>query len=580
MARSCCSPIARRPCRSSRSSPARRMAAPTTSCRASTSVATSTSPGRRPRSRSWARKAPSTSCTATRSPGPTTRSWSARRLVADYEERFANPYVAAARGYVDDVIHPCETRPRLIAALEMLADKRDTQPAQEARQHPAVTGVARREPGVSLRKDSRARPFARILIANRGEIALRIIRTCRDLGVEVVAVYSDADVDAAHVLAADDAIRLGPAPAGESYLRADAIIAAALATAAEAVHPGYGFLSERASFARAVTDAGLVFVGPRAAAIEALGDKLAARRTAHGSRRAGRARDVRAGARRSPGCGRGHRRSGRAQSASHCWSRPPPAAAAAGCGASRRPRSCRRRWPARRRRLPRHSATGPSTWNARSVPPVTSRSSCWATTQAPSWPSASAIARSSAATRSSSRRPPAPGLTAAERADLHDMAVRAARAADLHNAATAEFLFDADRRFWFLEVNARLQVEHGVTELVTDLDLVAEQLWIAAGEPLSDDVRAVAAAATEPGRHAIEVRLAAEDPARDFAPAPGRVGRVADARRTEHPRRHGDPARRAHPARLRPDDRQDHDGRAATVEERSAGCDGRSTRSR
>ena len=119
---------------------------------------------------------------------------------------------------------------------------------------------------------------------------------------------------------------------------------------------------------------------------------------------------------------------------------------------------------------------------------------------------------------------PAPGLTPDERAELHDLAIRAARAAKLHNAATAEFLFDTERRFWFLEVNARLQVEHGVTELVTDLDLVAEQLWIAAGAPLSESVMTAAANALTPTRHAIEVRLAAEDPARAFAPSPGRVG--------------------------------------------------------
>jgi acetyl/propionyl-CoA carboxylase alpha subunit len=115
-------------------------------------------------------------------------------------------------------------------------------------------------------------------------------------------------------------------------------------------------------------------------------------------------------------------------------------------------------------------------------------------------------------------------LTTDERRDLHAMAVRAARAAGLRNASTAEFLFDTDRRFWFLEVNARLQVEHGVTELVTDLDLVAEQLWIAAGCPLSDEVRRAADAASSPTRHAIEVRLSAEDPSRDFAPVPGRIG--------------------------------------------------------
>ncbi len=120
---------------------------------------------------------------------------------------------------------------------------------------------------------------------------------------------------------------------------------------------------------------------------------------------------------------------------------------------------------------------------------------------------------------------PAPGLTADERTTIHELAVRAARAANLHNAATAEFLFDPERRFWFLEVNARLQVEHGVSELVSDIDIVAEQLWIAAGAALSPSVVDAAARAGDPSRHAIEVRLSAEDPARDFAPSPGRVGR-------------------------------------------------------
>jgi len=132
----------------------------------------------------------------------------------------------------------------------------------------------------SLRKDSSERPFARVLIANRGEIAVRIIRACRELGVETVAVFSDVDARAMHVQLATTAVRLGPAPAVESYLRADAIVGAALATGAEAIHPGYGFLAERASFAAAVETAGLVFVGPSSATIAALGDKLAARRLA------------------------------------------------------------------------------------------------------------------------------------------------------------------------------------------------------------------------------------------------------------------------------------------------------------
>src|SRR6188768_5183 len=123
-------------------------------------------------------------------------------------------------------------------------------------------------------------PFKRILVANRGEIAVRIIRASHELGMEAVAVYSDADADAAHVRMADAAVRLGPAPSTESYLRIDAIVDAARATGAEAIHPGYGFLAERASFARAVEDAGLVFVGPSSATIDALGDKLHARRLA------------------------------------------------------------------------------------------------------------------------------------------------------------------------------------------------------------------------------------------------------------------------------------------------------------
>ena len=375
---------------------------------------------------------------------------------------------------------------------------------------------------VSLRKDS-GRPFSRILIANRGEIAVRIMRTCRDLGIETVAVYSDADVDATHVRMADAAVRLGPAPAGESYLRGDAIIEAAGQTGAEAIHPGYGFLSERASFARAVIDAGLVFVGPRPDAIEALGDKLTARRTAQAAgvpvvpgtfdpiavdrpdgvdaivaaaEAIGFPLFVKASA---GGGGRGMRRVATpTELPAALAAGSAEAAAAFGDGAVYLEREIR---PARHIEVQLLGDAG------------------------------GAIVALGERDCSIQRRhqklveeSPAPGLTADERATLHDLAVRAARAANLHNAATAEFLFDTDRRFWFLEVNARLQVEHGVTELLTELDLVAEQLWIAAGAPLSDAVARAAALASDPTRHAIEVRLAAEDPARAFAPSPGRIG--------------------------------------------------------
>ena len=386
-----------------------------------------------------------------------------------------------------------------------------------------MTDTAPAPASVSLRKDS-GPPFRRILIANRGEIAVRIIRTCRDLGVEVVAVYSDADASALHVQLADQAVRLGPAPAAESYLRADAIVDAARATGADAIHPGYGFLSERATFARAVRDAGIAFIGPRPEAIDALGDKLAARRQAEAvgvpvvpgtfeptpvdrpdqveailetARGIGFPLLVKASA---GGGGRGMRRVARAEDL--------PAALAAGSAEALAAFGDGAVYLEREVRPARHvevQLLGDADGDVVAL----GERDC-------------SIQRRHQKLIEES---PAPGLTPDERRSLHDLAVRAARAAGLHNAATAEFLFDPDRRPWFLEVNARLQVEHGVTELVTGLDLVAEQLWIAAGHPLSDEVHAAAARAAEPDRHAIEARISAEDPGREFSPAPGRIGR-------------------------------------------------------
>ncbi|HJW23198.1 MAG TPA: biotin carboxylase N-terminal domain-containing protein [Candidatus Limnocylindrales bacterium] len=373
-----------------------------------------------------------------------------------------------------------------------------------------------------------ARPFRRLLVANRGEIALRIIRACRELGIEAVAVYSDADRDARHVREADVAVRLGPPPPAESYLRIDAILDAARSTGAEAVHPGYGFLAERAAFARAVEQAGLAFVGPPSAAIDALGDKLHARRTARSvgveavpgtlepapvdRAQPGQVEAILATARAvgfpllvkaaAGGGGRGMRRVATEQEL--------PAALASGSREAMSAFGDGSVYLEREIRPARHievQLLGDATGRVVAL----GERDC-------------SIQRRH---QKLVEEAPAPGLTTPERRMLHDLAVRVATAAGLRNAATAEFLRAPDGAFYFLEVNTRLQVEHGVTELVSGLDIVREQLYLAAGRPLSDLALAAAERAAEPTSHAIEVRLSAEDPAADFAPTPGRVTRWA-----------------------------------------------------
>jgi len=367
-------------------------------------------------------------------------------------------------------------------------------------------------------------PFRRVLVANRGEIAVRIIRACHEMGMEAVAVYSDVDVSAAHVRAADHAVRLGPAPAAESYLRIDAIVEAARASDAEAVHPGYGFLSEREALARAVENAGLAWVGPPPAAIAALGDKLAARRTAADAGvphvpgtleaapvdRPDQLEAVLAAARgvgfpllvkaAAGGGGRGMRRvvsEDELPAALVSGSR--EAASAFGDGAVYLEREI----------MPARHIEVQLLGDAAGEVVALGERDC-------------SIQRRH---QKLIEEAPAPGLTEMERRQLHAMAVRMGSAAGLRNAATCEFLYDRDGDFWFLEVNTRLQVEHPVTELVAGVDIVQEQFRLAAGEPLSPRVRAAAERAARPTSHAIELRISAEDPARVFAPTPGRITR-------------------------------------------------------
>jgi acetyl/propionyl-CoA carboxylase alpha subunit len=365
-------------------------------------------------------------------------------------------------------------------------------------------------------------PFDRVLIANRGEIAVRIIRACHESGMAAIAVYSDADADARHVRLADAAVRLGPAAPAESYLRIDAIVDAARATGAQAIHPGYGFLSERAAFARAVEDAGLVFVGPPSGVIDALGDKLHARRVARSvgvdavpgtlepapvdradqldaivaeAERIGFPVMVKAAA---GGGGRGMRSVATASEL--------PAALAAGSSEAMAAFGDGSVYLERVIRPARHI-------EVQLLGDVSGR--------------VVAIGERDCSLQRRHQKlveeAPAPGLSPEERRDLHDRAVRVATRAGLQNAATAEFLRGPDGAIWFLEVNTRLQVEHGVTELVTGLDIVIEQFRLAAGRPLSDGALAAADRAATPTGHAIEVRLSAEDPSRGFAPGPGRI---------------------------------------------------------
>ena len=367
-------------------------------------------------------------------------------------------------------------------------------------------------------------PFTRLLVANRGEIAVRIFRTCAELGIETVAVYSDADAEALHVRLADHAVRLGPAPATESYLRGEAIIEAALASGAQAVHPGYGFLSEQAAFGAAVEAAGLVFVGPAPHTLASLGDKLEARASATAAgvpivpgmfeplpltdpdavslieaeaQRIGFPLLIKAAA---GGGGRGMRRVDDAAELT--------ATATAAARES-------------------EQAFGDSAVYLERL--VEGGRHIEVQLLGDSHGSIVALGERDCSTQRRHQKlveeAPAPGLSRAQREELHGLAVTVARSVGLRNAATAEFLYAPDGSFYFLEVNARLQVEHGVTELVSDLDLVREQLFIAAGEPLSLAALAAAERASTPERHAIELRISAEDPARDFAPVPGRITR-------------------------------------------------------
>jgi len=352
----------------------------------------------------------------------------------------------------------------------------------------------------------------KVLVANRGEIAVRIIRACRELGIASVAVFSEVDRAALHVMMADEAYPIGPAPSAESYLAIDRIVAAARASGADAVHPGYGFLAENASFAEACEAAGLVFVGPPPAAIRAMGDKTAARRIA---------RDMKVPM--VPGTVDALPGDDAALAAARDIGFPVMIKAAMG-GGGKGMRLVHREedLPAalRMARGEAGSAFGDaSVYLERALlEPRHIEVQVLADAHG-------GIVHLGERECSIQRRHqklveecPSPFVDAVLRQRLGAAAVRVARAAGYVNAGTVEFLVDADRNFYFLEMNTRLQVEHPVTEMVTGIDLVREQLRVAAGEPLGYRQADVAWRGA-----AIECRINAEDPFAGWLPSPGTI---------------------------------------------------------
>ncbi len=356
--------------------------------------------------------------------------------------------------------------------------------------------------------------FDKILIANRGEIACRVLRTARRMGIATVAVYSDADAGARHVDEADEAVRIGPAPAGESYLVIDRLVQAATDTGAQAVHPGYGFLSENAAFAEALDAAGIAFIGPTAAAIAAMGDKIAAKTLAD-----------KAGVATVPGYLGVVANAERAAEIAAAIGYPVMIKASAG-GGGRGMRTAHNEAELvegfARAASEASSSFGDSRLFIEKF--VEDPRHIEIQVLADSFGNVVHLGERDCSIQRRHQKvieeAPSPFVDAALRSEMGEAAVALARAVDYRSAGTVEFMVDAARNFFFLEMNTRLQVEHPVTEMVTGLDLVEQMIRIAAGEALSitqDDV-------TIEG-WAIESRLYAEDPMRGFLPSAGRLVR-------------------------------------------------------
>lgn len=354
--------------------------------------------------------------------------------------------------------------------------------------------------------------FDKILIANRGEIAVRIIRTARDLGIRTVAVYSDADREALHVKLADEKVYIGPSEPRESYLNIDAIIKAALETGAEAVHPGYGFMSQSPHFAERVSDAGLVWVGPPPSVLQLAGDKLSSRRFFSN-----------AGVPIIPGTlepVRIEEAESRAEEIGYpVVVKPSGGGGGIGMFVASNPGELREKIE-KAMRLSSSYFAKPEVYLEKYFP-VAKHIEVQILGD-----SHGKIVHLYERECSVQRRfqkvieeAPSPSITPEERKNLLRLAVKAAQSCSYINAGTFEFLFDLkERRFYLLEVNTRIQVEHPVTEMITGVDIVEKQLAIASGAHLDSSLEELV-----PYGHAVEARVYAEDPSSDFAPSPGTV---------------------------------------------------------
>ncbi|MDH3250431.1 MAG: ATP-grasp domain-containing protein, partial [Acidimicrobiia bacterium] len=349
-----------------------------------------------------------------------------------------------------------------------------------------------------------------LLIANRGEIAVRVIRTAKEMGIRTIAVYSELDRDALHVKLADEAWNIGPAPASESYLNMDRILEVALESKSEAIHPGYGFLAENGTFAERVMDAGIVWVGPSPEAIRIMGDKISSRQAADA-----------AGAPTVPGTMEALTTAEEIKAVAAEYGYPVAIKAAHGGGG----KGLRVVWAEKEvddalegaRREANAYFGNAEVYVEKYI-------------ETPRHVEAQIILdghgnalflgeRDCSVQRRHQKlieETPSPRMDDTQRAALGEAAIAVARACDYQNAGTVEFLLAPDGEFYFLEMNTRLQVEHTVTEMVTGIDLVREQLRVASGEPLS-----VSDVSTK--GHSIEFRINAEDPFANFTPSPGTI---------------------------------------------------------